>query len=207
MPKKRPADSRSRVFAAAAADFAAHGYAGANVDRIARAARVNKAMIYYHFGSKAALYREILADMFEDVGRRVGEVAASDRSPDAKIRGFVEAIALAASARPHFPPIWLRELADGGRHVDTATLRYAGHVVRLLGGIIQEGCAHGRFTKVDPLLVHGGIVAPLMFFFVTDGIRKKFEAAGVPATTQVSRDAVVAHVQRVALGVLEGRIA
>ncbi|HXT27923.1 MAG TPA: helix-turn-helix domain-containing protein, partial [Vicinamibacterales bacterium] len=54
------AASRDRVFAAAAAEFAARGYAGANVDRIARAARLNKAMIYYHFKSKGDLYREIL---------------------------------------------------------------------------------------------------------------------------------------------------
>ena len=48
--------TRARVAAAAAAEFAAHGFAAARVDRIARRARVNKAMIYYHFASKRALY-------------------------------------------------------------------------------------------------------------------------------------------------------
>ena len=51
----RSATSRQRLLTAAAAEFAARGFAGASVDRIARAARVNKAMIYYHFRSKAAL--------------------------------------------------------------------------------------------------------------------------------------------------------
>ena len=63
--------SRDRLFAAAAAEFAARGFAGANVDRIARAAGVNKAMIYYHFHSKAALYQEILPEMFHAVGERI----------------------------------------------------------------------------------------------------------------------------------------
>ena len=45
----RSARSRQRLLTAAAAEFAARGFAGASVDRIARAARVNKAMIYYHF--------------------------------------------------------------------------------------------------------------------------------------------------------------
>ncbi|HEV3484574.1 MAG TPA: TetR/AcrR family transcriptional regulator, partial [Vicinamibacterales bacterium] len=71
--------SRDRLLAAAAAEFAARGFAGANVDRIARAARVNKAMIYYHFKSKAALYREILQDMFEAVG--VGVLALALGEP------------------------------------------------------------------------------------------------------------------------------
>ena len=74
--------SRDRVFAAAAAEFAARGYAGANMDRIARAARLNKAMIYYHFKSKAALYREILRDMFEAVRTAVAEVARSEATPE-----------------------------------------------------------------------------------------------------------------------------
>src|SRR5436189_10734 len=88
----RSSDSRQRVFAAAAAEFARRGYAGANVDRIARAARLNKAMIYYHFKSKAALYREILRDMFGAVRQAVADVEASSASPAGKIGRYVEAI-------------------------------------------------------------------------------------------------------------------
>jgi AcrR family transcriptional regulator len=198
-------DSRDRVFAAAAKEFAAHGYAGANMDRLARAARLNKAMIYYHFGSKAALYRAILVDMFDDVGRRVREAAQARTTPDQKIRAFVAAIADAAAAHPHFPPIWLRELAEGARHVDAATLAYARDVLATLGSIIREGCAAGTFKRANPLIVHAGIVAPLMFFFVTDGIRDKLANAGVPGV-HITREAVVEHVQRIALAVLEGRV-
>ncbi len=206
-PKRRArGDSRTRVFSAAAAEFAARGYAGANMDRVARAARLNKAMIYYHFGSKAALYRAILVDMFDDVGRRVREVAGSGASPDHKVRAFVVAIAEAADAHPHFPPIWLRELAEGARHVDAPTLAYARNVLETLAGIIGEGCRKGRFQPANPLLVHAGIVAPLMFFFVTGGIRTKLGRAGVADVSNITREAVVAHVQRIALAVLEGRV-
>jgi AcrR family transcriptional regulator len=205
MPKKRAGDSKQRVFAAAAAEFAGRGYAGANMDRIARAARLNKAMIYYHFGSKAALYRAILVEMFDDVGRRVREVAAADAPPDAKIRGFVDAIASASAAHPHFPPIWLRELAEGARHVDTATLTYARGVLEMLAGIIHEGCEAGQFTRVNPIMLHAGIVAPLMFFFVTGGIRTKLGRAGADVA-HITREAVVEHVQHIALAVLEGRV-
>jgi TetR/AcrR family transcriptional regulator len=199
-------DSKARVFAAAAAEFAAHGYAGANMDRVARAARLNKAMIYYHFGSKAALYRAILVDMFDDVGRRVREVASSGASPEDKVRGFVAAIAAAAADHPHFPPIWLRELAEGAQHVDAATLTYAKNVLEMLGGIIREGGAAGRFVPVSPLMLHTGIVAPLMFYFMTDGLRSKLARAGVTHVSNITRARVVEHVQAIALAVLEGRI-
>ena len=80
--------SRQRVFAAAAKEFATRGYAGANMDRIARAARLNKAMIYYHFKNKAELYREILHDMFGAARARILEVAASGQTPEDKIRAY-----------------------------------------------------------------------------------------------------------------------
>jgi AcrR family transcriptional regulator len=41
---------------AATAEFAEHGIAGARVDRIAAAARSNKAQIYHYFGSKDGLF-------------------------------------------------------------------------------------------------------------------------------------------------------
>src|SRR3954471_907310 len=138
MPRPRKsaaAASRDRVFAAAAAEFASRGYAGASVDRIARTARLNKAMIYYHFRSKAALYRAILNDMFGAVRAEVAAVAASAAPPADKIRGYVAAIAGEAEARPHFPPIWLRELADGGEHIDSAIAHAARDVLAALGAI------------------------------------------------------------------------
>src|ERR1700712_2015759 len=59
MPDVMPRDAqatRRRLLAAAAAEFAAVGIAGARVDRIAEAAASNKAQIYHYFGSKDALF-------------------------------------------------------------------------------------------------------------------------------------------------------
>lgn len=209
--RRRQADrstaSRQRLLRAAAAEFAAHGFAGANVDRIARAARVNKAMIYYHFGSKAALYREILRDMFDAVAIRVAAAAQSASDADAKVRAFVEAIAIEAEARPHFPPIWFREIAENGAHLDAATVGHMGRIIEALGRILHEGAAAGRFRPANTLLVHAGIVGPLLLYFASDQLRRRLARGGIPLAASVSRDEVVAHVQRLALIAVEGRTA
>ena len=70
--------TRSLVFAAAADEFSTRGFDGVSVDAIARAARVNKAMLYYHFASKLGLYREIVRDMLRAVGEAVTAIADSD---------------------------------------------------------------------------------------------------------------------------------
>jgi AcrR family transcriptional regulator len=200
-----PPGSREKLFAAAADEFAAHGFAGANVDRIARAARVNKAMIYYHFESKAKLYRLILCDMFHAVSERVRVVAGSDKPPEDKIRGFVEAIATEAEARPHFPPIWFREVAEGGRHIDDEVIRDLTGIVQMLAGIIQEGVGAGRFQPVNPMLLHGGIVAPVMMFFASKRLRERLDPSAV-RVPHLDRQQVVEHIQSVTLGVLEGKL-
>ncbi|HEX7304275.1 TetR/AcrR family transcriptional regulator [Lentzea sp.] len=52
--------TKSKLLDAALAEFAAHGIAGARVDRIAAKAGCNKAMIYAYFGSKEELFDEVL---------------------------------------------------------------------------------------------------------------------------------------------------
>jgi len=200
----RSAVSRRRLVRAAAAEFAARGFAGANVDRIARAARVNKAMIYYHFASKAALYREILRDMFEAVAVRVEEASQMESRPDVKVRAFVEAIAIEAEARPHFPPIWFREIAENGTHLDAATIVHIRKVITALGRILREGTDSGCFHQLNPILVHAGVVGPLLLYFASAQLRRRLETAGVPGAAMVSRDEVVAHVQRLTLLALQG---
>ncbi|HEY1174975.1 MAG TPA: TetR family transcriptional regulator [Phytomonospora sp.] len=48
--------TKARILQAAAAEFAAHGIAGARVDRIASAAKANKNLIYIHFQNKDRLF-------------------------------------------------------------------------------------------------------------------------------------------------------
>lgn len=57
---RNPEETRARLLAAARAEFAAHGLAGARVDRIAKSAGCNKERIYAYYGSKEKLYDTVL---------------------------------------------------------------------------------------------------------------------------------------------------
>jgi AcrR family transcriptional regulator len=59
--------TRKRLLEAAAAEFAELGIAGARVDRIATAARTNKAQIYHYFGSKDGLFEAVLATLLQEI--------------------------------------------------------------------------------------------------------------------------------------------
>jgi AcrR family transcriptional regulator len=61
--------TRRRLIAAAREEFAQYGIAGARVDRIAAAARANKAQIYHYFGSKDDLFDAVFNELVEEVVR------------------------------------------------------------------------------------------------------------------------------------------
>lgn len=55
-----PERTAARILAAALAEFAAHGFAGARVDAIAKRAGTNKRMLYHYFTDKEGLFRAVL---------------------------------------------------------------------------------------------------------------------------------------------------
>jgi TetR/AcrR family transcriptional regulator len=202
---KASAASRDRLLKAAAAEFAARGFDGAKVDRIAARARVNKAMVYYHFDNKAALYREILRDVFGAAAAAVEAVPAAGGTPEQQLRAFIAAVSSSAVARPHFPPIWLRELAEGGRHLDASVLAQMGRVIGTLVRILRAGVESGVFREVHPIIAQMGIVAPLLLFSASAPARERLKAISPLPMTGLTHSAVLAYVQDATLAALASR--
>jgi AcrR family transcriptional regulator len=197
------ASSRDRLLAAAAAEFAVRGFDGARVEVIARRARVNKAMVYYHFRDKAALYRAILTDMFETVAAAVGRATHGVDAPDERVRAFIRAIAAELAAHPHFPPMWLREMGEGGRHLDAAIARAIAGVLATLAQVIEDGRAKGVFGDVDLFVTQIGIVAPLVLFAASGPVRARFAPRVAPHLANVPAAAIVQHVETCTLAALK----
>lgn len=63
--------TRQRIFEAAVEEFAAHGNAGARVDRIADRAQANKEAIYRYFGTKEELLRRVLDRYLDERGEQL----------------------------------------------------------------------------------------------------------------------------------------
>lgn len=61
--------TRRKLLDAAVAEFATHGIAGARVDRIAEAAKCNKALIYHYFGNKDQLFDAVFNEVCVDTVR------------------------------------------------------------------------------------------------------------------------------------------
>lgn len=63
----RGAATRQRILDAATKEFAAHGIAGARVERMVATARTNKAQLYGYFGSKDGLFDAVFFGSLERI--------------------------------------------------------------------------------------------------------------------------------------------
>jgi TetR/AcrR family transcriptional regulator len=192
------ADTRSRLLAAAAVEFAARGFAATTVERIARRARVNKAMIYYHFPSKRALYTAIVRDHFGPIVDQLNAIRAGTASPVEQLNRLIEAfVAIVDSSKP-FLRLFLREIADGGVHLGVEELAMLAGVFGIVRGVIAEGIEQRVFRPVHPALAHFTIIAPVIMFRATAPVRDRLKSVRRVEIPEADHQTIVGHVQTVA---------
>ena len=177
---------RFRILAAAAEAFAESGFEGARVDEIAARAGVNKAMLYYHVGDKAALYREVLVKNFDLVLDAVTRSVEAAATPNDKLRAFIDGLSSAAGKIEYHPQIMLREIASGGANLDPEILQRIFHAMALLFEILDEGVAADRFKPTNPLMTHFTIVGAVVFMTSVAPLIERFRDA---APTEMRRAA------------------
>ena len=175
--------------------FARHGFDGTRVEQIARKARVNKAMINYHFGGKAGLYRAILLSLFTATLERVGPLRDSPEPADALLRSFVKDFSEMVARQPSIPIMLVREAISGGRHLDRELLPCFTSIFSVVREIIEKGTRDRTFRQVDPLLTHLSLIGSLVFFFATTSLRNRLISEAYVQARIPEADAYVRHVQ------------
>ena len=191
-------DSRQRILAAACDEFGAHGFDATTVDRIARRARVNKAMIYYHFPNKRALYTCIIRDVFGPVSDRLRGAMAEEAPPDQRVDRFIETLVRSVDQSTYFLPIFLREIADGAAHLGPDELGMIAGIFASVRAVIAEGAKQKVFQPVHPALAHFTLIAPLIMFRATAPVRARIKEIRHVEIPDADSDAVVRHLQMVA---------
>src|SRR5438270_4146724 len=166
----QPEETRAAILDAAMQEFAQEGVAGARTDSIARTARVNKALLYYYFHDKEALYGAVLDHVFVGLVERILEVLGRDLPPREKYLAYVGAHFdyIAGNAR-FFPRLVQREMMRGGRepspHIKRIVEQYLRPIFSNVSKLLQEGIASGDFRPVDPVHFISSTVALIVFYF------------------------------------------
>jgi len=151
--------------------FSKNGYDATTTDEIAKVSDVNKAMIYYYFKNKSALYGAVMSYVLDAIYQ---EILSSDKccpSPLGDLESFIKTYAYYCDKNPYFPALLLRELSDSGAHLPQEMFANMRQLFGLLSKILKEGEEQKIFHNVEPMIVHFMIVGSINLFITTKPLR------------------------------------
>jgi TetR/AcrR family transcriptional regulator len=168
---ERATETRTRILDAALSEFAAHGLAGARTDRIAQAAGVNKALLYYYFDSKENLYLAALEMISAKIRDRTMAVFLRESSPGERVL---------RSALEHFDRIitqneFQRLLQQEMMRLhkgETGALpvlakRVFAPLMAMYQSMVREGIESGELIQADWMQIHLASLGANVFYFLS----------------------------------------
>mgnify|MGYP003376440727 CR=1 FL=1 len=163
-------DNRAGILAAATAEFARHGLAGARVDRIAAAAGTNKRMLYYYFGNKEALFSAVLEAAYADIRAAETGLSLQDVAPIEGIRRLIAFTWDYFIAHPEFLMLLNTENLYGAQHLKgRAQVRTLNSpLIATLRTILRRGRADGTFRAAPDALQLYISIAGLAYFYLSN---------------------------------------
>jgi TetR/AcrR family transcriptional regulator len=159
-------ETRERILDAAERVFIRKGTASSRTQEIAAEAGVNKALVHYYFGTKAALADAIFARALATLVPRIfGILVDPARSIEQKVPAIVKEQIDFHSARPYVAGYLVSELhADPGRIARLMT----GHgkvPLQVLRRQLQEGARAGTLRRISPEQFVANMMGLLIFPF------------------------------------------
>ena len=177
--------------------FSERGFDGVALEDLAARAGFNKALVSYHFGGKRGLYVAILDSAFAAMADRLKSIEAEAPSAREALHGYVRAFEQMTRERPGFPTLFLREVLSTG--IEPLLVPHILEIIGVSRRLAERGAREGLFRRVDPLLMHFGLIGSLVFFFATEPARRKAAATGDIPFAMPSADAFVRYLEEVTL--------
>lgn len=188
-------DSRERILRAALSEFAEVGYDAARVDQIAERARINKAMLYYHFGTKDELYLESVRVHIERVIPKVWDnIRVAETLEEALLQLADGHLDLYRTAK-EIIPIVLRESAKEDSKVMamiSGTFAKQG-LQELMLTLITKEQERGRLrADIDPrmILMNFGLLS-VSYYLIGYLWMESFQIEETPEFLQQRRNMIV----------------
>jgi TetR/AcrR family transcriptional regulator len=166
---ERADQTRARILEAAIREFAENGLSGARTEQIAEAAGVNKALLYYYFSGKDALYTAALEAMAEGVQSASIAVLESDVSAGERFLRIVLNHFDRIHSNPAFQSLMQHEMIRLHRGEANALTPLAEKLFKPLWlrmrVVVEEGIAARELVPVEwTQLIYAGLGANVFYF-------------------------------------------
>ena len=176
----KPEESRAAILDAAVREFAREGVAGARTDAIARLAGVNKALLYYYFKDKEALYQAVLDEVFSGVRTAIHNALSQSLPPRRRLEAYVSAHFNYIATHPPYHRLVHAEFLRAGRdpsRLERVAKQYFRPVFSELAALLKEGEQSGDFRPVNPVHFIPSMISVIVFYFTTAPIMRVMTGA------------------------------
>jgi AcrR family transcriptional regulator len=166
--KRNAADSRLRILGAATRHFGEAGFDGARVDLIARAARINKQLLYHYFGNKDALFTQVLERAYQELREQESALNLDGLPADDAILALLDFTWQYYLAHPDFIRLLNSENQMHARHLRASRhiSKINSHHLKIYRALIERGQKEKTVRgDLDPLQLSINI-ASLGFFYL-----------------------------------------
>lgn len=197
---------RIRILEAAKKEFAAHGLAGARIDRIAAEADANKRMLYYHVGNKEDLYLAVLEAAYEKIRAEERGLDLEHLDPSAAIARLIDFTWNYFIRNPEFLALLNTENVAKARNLKRSTKVKSMHspFVEMIRTIVDRGVKTGEFrVAMDPVQLYISI-AGLCFFYLSNSATLSF-IFGRDLLKKDAKEERLQHIIMLVLAALTGR--
>jgi AcrR family transcriptional regulator len=204
--QRDPEGMRLRILEAAKQEFAAHGLAGARVDRIAAKAGANKRMLYYHVGKKDDLYLAVLEGAYEKIRVEERALDLEHLDPPRAIERLIDFTWNYFLRNPEFLALLNTENLARARHLKRSTKVKSMHspFVEMIRTVVRRGVENGDFVvTIDPVQLYISIAA-LCFFYLSNSATLSV-IFGRDLLDREARDERLDHMIALVLAALTGK--
>jgi TetR/AcrR family transcriptional regulator len=175
--RRQPEASRNAILQAALVEFAQEGLAGARMDAIATAAGVNKALLYYYFQDKEALYGAVLDEFFVRLLGRVTQALDAAAPAGERLLTYVRAHFDCIAESPHYARLFQGELLSAGTGRSSNLTRVIEQYIRPISvrviAVLHEGMDSGEFRRVDAMQFAPSMAGMIVHYFVVAPVARK----------------------------------
>jgi AcrR family transcriptional regulator len=168
-PSPRPApdqETRERILDAAHAVFLRKGTAGSRTQEIADEAGVNKALVHYYFGTKAALAEAVFERALAELTPRMfGILADPDRTIEQKVPAIVREQIDFHVERPYFAGYMVSELHNEPDRIVRLVARRGAIPLDVLRRQLRAAAAAGTMRRITAEQFVANMMGLLIFPF------------------------------------------
>jgi AcrR family transcriptional regulator len=194
-------DTAEALVASARRLFSERGYDGASIRAITGDAGANLGAVTYHFGSKEALYHEVLRRAVAPLRDRVDKALALPGSTLDRATGVVDAYFEHFTQHPDLPRFLLQEVA-AGRRPPPPIEEALQAISRKVSDVIRDGQEQGDIRAGDPLLFVLSLVSQPIYLVLVQ--RPLAEILGMDLTSEPLRKRAREHLLAFARAGLSG---